>query len=243
MRRLAYALAATVLGSGCVVDNGNPNGGAIFYWAFSTDTLGDVGQFGPPLSSGTLDCATAGVMTVAVSLDGGSSFTSFPCVGSGDVPGIWFQNEVPGTYSYVVEGLRGGLVVYGKSGSVTIPSGADAQVDARMTASYWDVVVPYTTPSCLAGDVFSFYVDDAASPYATFYSSGQGPNPNITIPCATSGSFTIPSLPSGQYTSEWALYDSTNTLVYRSCVFGFTQASTFSPTISPPVPVDATTCP
>lgn len=236
MRRLAYALAAAVLGSGCVVDNGNPNGGAIFYWGFHTDQLANVGDFGVT-SSAIADCATAGVTTVAVSLDGGSTFASFPCVGSGDVPGIWFQNEMPGTYAYVLEGRRGGLTVYDASGSVTIPSGADASVDVRLSALYWDVVMPFTTPGCLTGDVFSFYVDDAVSPFATFYSSGQGPNPAITIPCATSGSFTVPSLPSGPYDSEWALYDASNVLVHRSGVIGFTQSSTGS-TVTATFPVD-----
>jgi hypothetical protein len=242
MRRLALALAAAVLGSGCIVTNDVPaQGGVIFYWGFESDQLGNFGDFGNT-PTGFADCATAGVNQVRVSVDGGASFDTFNCSGADGTPGIWFQGMSPGTYAWVVRGLRGGVPVYEASGNVAVPAGADAIQDVRLSALYYDVVMGYTTLGCVAGDYLGFYVDPASAPNAPVYSSAEGPNPALAIPCATSGTFVAPSIAPNAYVTEWALYQANHALVSRSCPIGFTQLGNASVQVSP-IPIDLATCP
>jgi hypothetical protein len=245
MRRLALALAVATLGSGCIVSDVPPDGGVIFYWAFESDQLGNVGDFGYTTGA-TADCARAGVNEIDVSVDAGATFQTFACVGSGDAPGIWFQGMAPGTYGYVLRGYRGtgtGAVrVYEASGNVLVYGGSDTTQEVRLSALYYDVVMGYTTPGCVAGDYLGFYLDPASAPNAPVYSSAEGPNPALAIPCATSGTFVAPSIPPNGYVTEWALYQSNHALVWRSCPIPFTQLANSSVQVSP-ILVDLATCP
>jgi hypothetical protein len=239
MKKTALTLALAMLGTGCIFTDESQPGGIIFYWTFSSDQYGDIGDWSSG-ESGAVVCATAGVDVVRVWLGGDSQ--DFDCADSlNDVAGIWYQGLPPGRYDYELWGYRGADVVYDTTGTVDVHDGQDREALVRLGARYWDVRMPVATPGCVAGDYFSFEVETSDG-LELVYSSGQGPNPPITVPCATSFEFVVPSLASGAYRTEWALYDVNDVLVTRSCLVPFTQASDTS-TVTSTIPVDALTCP
>ncbi|HSN92162.1 MAG TPA: hypothetical protein VLS93_13105 [Anaeromyxobacteraceae bacterium] len=237
MNRMALALALATLGTGCVVSE--PTGGIIFYWTFSSDQYGNIGTFAPGESAAVV-CGTAGVDVVGVQL--GSDYQEYNCIGGNDVAGIWRQGLSTGRYDYDLYGYRGTDPdpVYHATGVVDVYDGQDTEALVRLSALYWDVVMPVTTPTCYAGDYFSFTVE-TSSGLTRVYSSGQGPNPAIYVPCATSFDFIVPSLRLGSYRTEWALYDVSDVFAYRSCFVPFTQSGSYS-TMTSTIPVDARSC-
>jgi hypothetical protein len=237
MNRMALALALATLGTGCVVTDDEP-GGIIFYWTFSSDQYGPIGDWSPGESAAVV-CGTAGVDVVRVWL--GGSYQDYGCIGSNDVAGIWLRALAPGRYYYELWGYRGSELVYDAAGVVDVYEGQDREALVRLNALHWDVRMPVTTPTCLAGDYFLFDVETSDG-LERVYSSDLGPNPPIFLPCDTSFDFVVPSLSSGTYRTEWFLYDADDLFVYRSCFIGFTQSGSFS-TLTSTVPVDVTSCP
>ena len=111
----ALALAAIVGGQGCVVTtNSCPSnqGDVIFRWNFG---------------SGQLDCTSAGIDTVRITID--QQVTDAPCIGSNGVEGITLQNFVAGTYSWTAQGYNGA------STSVTVFAGVTSTQNFSLVAA------------------------------------------------------------------------------------------------------------
>lgn len=123
MNRLALALAVSVLGTGCIVtddDVVSGEGSIVVYWtSFARHAPAVQGGFiyydditdpsyTPP--AGDADCPEAGVDFVRVTPPGGAPFT-VRCVFAGE-QGVQIDRLPAGSHDFVLEGLRGGFVLY-----------------------------------------------------------------------------------------------------------------------------------
>jgi hypothetical protein len=240
MTRAAALVATVALASGCLIESRPPEGSVAIYWTFWSQTMGNIGAFTDPATS---VCTLAAVRDLRITLTtpAGDMLrpSNGPCITANDVPGAAFDGLEVGTWSYYLEGRRGGDTVFVKAGSFVVRDGERTIEDARAASGFWDVVASYTTTTtaCGAGDRVKFDLIDTATLAVTFSTDDARVNPPVEVPCA-SGTFTIPSVASGAYAfSDWIHVDAAGLAKgYNTCRPHWTQASTSSSS----VPVDVT---
>ncbi len=199
MNRIVLALAAAVLGTGCIVTNSSPGDGGCggsyltVTWDF-TDANGATAR----------TCATASVSNVPVTgvdvLVDGNYVTQAPMActyyGTSPIP------VAAGVHDVMVEGLdANGYIVSRDRFNATVPSCGDLTAAAHPAEGY--VNLNYTTPNGVAGDYLWFSVSDlsfspkvpvavvdGASSYAQ-QTTYAWPN-DVVFP-----------LPLGDYTLDW----------------------------------------
>jgi hypothetical protein len=127
MRRIALALAAAVLGSGCIVTDSSPGYGDLnVYWEFVRTKIatGYPTVLYDPVDqapTGTGSCVESGVDTVRVTFPDGS-FIDWDCRHQG-VQGVTAQQVPAGSYSVRVTGYRGANALYDSTQTVSVPDG------------------------------------------------------------------------------------------------------------------------
>lgn len=242
MRR-AILIAAVVLGSGCVVQSSPTLGSATLYWSFWNSAL--LGNFGSITDTAAQVCGKAGVNQLDITLISPSGVaqpvSTGPCVTANGVPGTVFLDLSPGTWDYKIEGFRAGVLVFSEDSRVTagaapfvVNAGADAVVDTRPRAIYWDVQLNFTVPSCIATDTIEFNASDTT--YGVLYSTDLGrTNPPVRVGCLAPASMVIPSVPpavtgvsSGSYVlGNVRQLDKNGAVVnYPSCIPHWVQGAT-----------------
>jgi hypothetical protein len=138
MRRLALLLAASVLGTGCIVTDSTTGAGDIYlYWDFAkhapaqttttTHTTDGFVWYDTNLQAGRFDrvCAESRVDTVRVIAANGA-FQDYDCVidnGATGVQGIWIQAAPSGTNRIRLVGYRGGVALYDSTFDINVASG------------------------------------------------------------------------------------------------------------------------
>jgi hypothetical protein len=240
MRNAASLVAAVVLASGCLIEARPPEGSVAIYWTFRSQTMAIIGAATDPA---TLVCTLAAVQDVRITLTtpAGDMLrpSNGPCIPRNDVPGAAFDGLEPGRWGYFLEGLRGGVTVFEKSGTFVVHEGERTIVEPDPRPGppngFWDVVASYTTTGCSAGDRLKFDLIDTATLATTFSTDDAQVNPPVEVPCA-SGTFTIPSVKPGTYAfSDWVHVAADGTAKgYATCREGWIQANSASTTFPPP---------
>jgi hypothetical protein len=181
MKRLAFALAAAVLGAGCHPSNPPPppSGTLDLGWSFVRTLNDGVG------TQVTYHCNTPGlgIDTVVVSANG--SPLALPCAdNAGDGAGVQLA---PGTYTIDVTAYRGGsggvALFSGRFGSVNVFVNAITQLPAPLDAVFGPLQInvlfkelngaPIVPNACGSGTVdnYSFHLVDSVG--TSVYSSGN----------------------------------------------------------------------
>lgn len=245
--RLATTLIAVALGSGCILQTNTDTGRVNFYWTFWSQSLDDIGAFTDPA---TPICTRAGVDDVRIRLTTPSGATPYPldwpCINPEDVPGAAYDGLEAGTWSWALEARRGGVTVFGASGTFEARDGERAVVLTRATPPpvNWDVTTSYTAPSCAAGDRLDFdlIATSGGARVKVFSTRDALVNPPVSLPCGA-GAFTIPSVAPGPYElSDWVQVDASGAPVaYGTCRPSWTQPNDTS--VSLAVTVSASTPP
>ncbi len=130
MKRLALLLAATVLGTGCIVvdDDPVPSGRLDVTWSFVRTKY--------DLSTVNYGCARAGVDSVTLSFSRGGSRT-FACA-----PGGASQVSVEaGSQSVTVTGYRGAVPLYSSQFTVNVPQNGTAPLAAAVYGIPGDMTI------------------------------------------------------------------------------------------------------
>jgi hypothetical protein len=129
MKRVAWLMAAAAV-AGCGTSTNSPPGSMTLYWAFQDGAGNGYGNY-TPANSG---CAAAGIDHVAIALNNVDQ-GDFPCEDTATgTPGIQFARLAPGTYTVILDGLRGGDLIYSSSYSLVVISNADVSQDAVLQA-------------------------------------------------------------------------------------------------------------
>lgn len=254
--RGATLIAVAALASGCLIQQDKNTGRADLYWTFWSQSLGKIGA---ATDTGTSVCTRAAVEQVRVTLSTPAGDllapSTGPCIAVNDVPGAAFTGLQPGTWHYFLEGLRGGVKVYEAVGAFDAVNGQPVIVEVNATppSGSWDVNVTFTTGPCAPGDRLDFDLFETTSGTKVFSTRDGTVNPPIDLPCASSGSFTIPSVAAGQYEfSDWVhvAADGVTPAQYGVCRPSWTQPATgnkavsVAVTASMPPPADNTgNCP
>src|SRR5512134_3873347 len=128
MRRIALALAAAVLGSGCIITDTDDlgYGDVILYWEFVRTRIapGYPTVLYDPVDqapTGTGACIDSGVEVMRITFPDGS-FVDWDCLYAG-VQGVTVQQVPEGSHTIRVTGYRGGYALYEASQTVTAVSG------------------------------------------------------------------------------------------------------------------------
>ena len=231
MRRAAILVTAVALASGCLIESRPPEGSVAIYWTFWSQSLGNIGAF---TDAATPICTQAAVHDVRITLTtpAGDVLRSSngPCITSNDVPGAAFNGLELGTWGYLLQGRRGGVTVFEKSGTFVVRDGERTIEDARALPldGLWDVAVAYTTGLCAAGDRLKFELIDTggATRVVAFSTDDAVINPLVDVPCEHTQPFTIPAVPPGSYEfTDWVHVTSAGTPVaYSQCRPAWTQA-------------------
>jgi hypothetical protein len=136
MKRLALALAAAVLGTGCSGSHHAPaTGSALLYWDFVRTAPAQAGgavTYDATLTGTGTVCPQSDVDTVTVDAPGVAQI-SVPCVYSG-VQGVTVSNVLAGSNVIRVRGWRQGVAVYDDTFTVDVIAGNNAPA-----GSYLDV--------------------------------------------------------------------------------------------------------
>jgi hypothetical protein len=232
VRSATPIVVALALVSGCLIQQDKKTGRADFYWTFWSQSLAKIGA---ATDTGTSVCTRAAVEQVRITLATPAGElvapSTGPCIAVNDVPGAAFTGLEPGRWGYYLEGLRGGTKVYEALGSFDAVNGQPVLVEVNATApsGSWDVNVAFTTGTCAPGDRLDFDLFETTSGTKVFSTRDGAVNPPIDLPCASSGSFTIPSVAAGQYRfSDWVRVaaDGVTPLQYSECRPTWTQPST-----------------
>jgi len=190
MKRLALALAAAFLGSGCTVTPDRCTGTVSLQWDFQ---LAD-----GTVPTGTVNavCMAAGVAYVDVFMDG-QPVDSFFCTDGGAT----IVDVASGLYFMTVEGVdAGGVIRYREEFDLDARSCADPLIATRPAAGSVDL--NYSLPGNVCGATPSylwFALRDAATGHLHPESVDAANDPHrYTCP----GNVIVP-LPAGRYTLEW----------------------------------------
>jgi hypothetical protein len=129
MKRFAWMIAAAAV-AGCGSSTSSPPGTMTLYWAFQ-DGVGTVyGDY----TAGNSGCDVAGIDHVGITLNSVDQ-GAFPCEDStSGTPGIQFARLAPGTYTVILDGLRGGDLIYSRAYTLSVVSNADVSQDAVLQA-------------------------------------------------------------------------------------------------------------
>jgi hypothetical protein len=237
MRPAAILVTAVALAAGCLIESSPPEGSAAIYWTFWSQSLGNIGAF---TDAATPICTQAAVHDVGITLTtpAGDDLraSNGPCITANDVPGAAFNGLELGTWGYLLQGRRGGVTVFEKSGTFVVRDGERTIVDeapggsrARALDGRWDVAVAYTTGACAAGDRLKFELIDTggATRVVAFSTDDAVINPLVDVPCEHTQPFTIPAVPPGSYElTDWVHVTSAGTPVaYSSCRPAWTQTA------------------
>lgn len=137
MKRLALVLAATVLGTGCVVTTEEPTGEATFSWRFRDFDGYVAGNW----TAGDNGCGTAGITEVDLELFDGPTrvfFHTYACSEGGtNLPRGGVVGLREGVHDYRLTGYRLSSPVFEGVGSVSISAAVPADVAATL-----DVLTP-----------------------------------------------------------------------------------------------------
>jgi acyl-CoA synthetase (AMP-forming)/AMP-acid ligase II len=196
MKRIALALAAAALSTGCVVHNNPPAcndpGNIIFYWKFTSAT------------GATLNCAQAGVDTVRIDIDGQTTWVG--CVGPNGVEGITLNTFKAKDYPFSIYGMAGGggthdgTTLFMEQATATVKACTNTTVNAALAATGADLVIYFKfagQTGCPTGVEKVHYNLVAANDPNTSLSSGD-------VTCAGSNNgFTVPGLPFANYSMRW----------------------------------------
>ncbi len=223
MKRLALAIAATVLGSGCIVTSDHCDRTITTDWAFTY--WSDAGAGAWVMNAG---CASAGVSTVDVWMNG-QFVDNLPCLSGG----ITITGVPRGTHTIDVEGLASnGAILYRDSFSVSADSCGDHSVPASPAEGFMNV--DYTAAGgCTSSPCFLWLSvhDDIANQLAVAYSASGG---------ATTFQYpndVVLRLAAGTYSLDWMQLVSSGTEVARACVLptfqvAGAQTSLLSPAVA-----------
>jgi len=171
MKRLAVVLAASLLGTGCIVSDDSGLGTVNLYWDFARHAPAQQGGFlfyDEDLSgTGDQSCDQSAVESVRVVPPVGGA-VDVTCV-FGGVQGITFFDMPDGAQPFRVTGYRGGITVF--DSSVTVSVRSDAVTDAVID------VVGVSAPLDLFGDLAT-----GVPPAEQFYlTCAEASNPDITF--------------------------------------------------------------
>lgn len=245
---LSVLAAVLSLSAGCLFEADPPSGSVAIYWSFWSQTLGEIGDV--EADGATAICTEAAVDDVRITLTNPAGDlrrpSTDPCIGPGDVPGAAFDGLAPGTWGYLLEARRGGVVVFEAAGAFGIGDGARTIPDVRAAPrdGHWDVVVNgYTTAGCAPGDRLRFdLLDTGGAARVAFSTDDGGVNPPVVVPCEAAGPVTIPSVPPGTYRfSDWVHVDAAGAVEkgYSTCRPAFTQADDGNTVLTTPIDVTA----
>lgn len=232
---LAFALAA-VVASGCIIETGGNQGDVKLYWSFWHSPL--LGDFGGLSATATEVCARAGVEEIEITLTDPAGdvreTVSGRCITSKDVPGARFVDLEAGTWDYYIAGLRGGIPVFHDWGSFPIYEGEEWTEDAGMEAIHSDLRIDYSAETCPSGARIDFDLYAAGDLVDPVYSTRNGPNPPVSVPCGTlPKAWIIPSVPAGTWAfGQWVLSDAGTAVAWSDCSPTWTQSAFASSTVS-----------
>jgi hypothetical protein len=225
----AVVAVAVALVSGCI-ETRPPEGSAAVYWTFWSPSMNEIGDVLG--DTATSICTRAAVDELRIDLSGpspedGERYAG-PCIAAYDVPGAAFDRMPTGTWRYTLKALRGGVEVFTATGELEVVDGERTIVDvrARPPDGHWDASFTYATTGCVEGDRVRFDLVDSATQAKAFSTDDAGVNPPVTVPCAHTGPFTIPSVPPGTYqSSDWVQVDATGTVErhFSTCRPSWTQ--------------------
>ncbi len=190
MKRIIPALAAVVLGSGCVVTADPCDGTLTVDWQQFRDANNAVWSY----------CYSAGVSTVDVYVDGAAPY-SVPCTD--------YSMVIPaaeGTHSVVVEGLdAGGYILYRDSfPSASVACNMDTPVNSTPSEGYFDIAYTVTSGTCssYSPSYVWFSIHDWTTQNTTWNSVGSGSSdPAYYGMCSYYGDLLL-RLPAGSYTLD-----------------------------------------
>jgi len=188
MKRLALVLAASVLGTGCVVVDDDSCARSTFTvdWHFQ--------RFDGSAPTG---CGAAGVEWVDVFLNGAPVGSSFPCTNNSVV-----ITDVPsGSHALTVEGIDfAGRIAY--RDELTVQTNGCGNRFVASFPSEGTVNLDYTSPGCIASPCFLWFsvFDEIANTTAAAVS--------VTSPASVKDDYPYPNdvvirLATGAYTLEW----------------------------------------
>ena len=241
MRRFALALAATVLGTGCISSTTTdlpptPSGTATFFWQFRDFTGAIAGDY----TATHPGCSAAGVTDVRVTVFSGNVVDlKLPCQDpTNGLPGAVTDPIAAGTWSYTLTAYRLQDPVFSVDGVVTIQANADIPVDTTLSVVTPAPLTLYyflggsATPTCSA-QAGGFVYPITSVEYELWDSPssvGQPGHSPISIAagssalaCSTvSNGFTIPGLTAGgqyylRYLEAWSTSYSGTTPVFGIC--------------------------
>lgn len=222
-RAFLLPLAAATVLSGCIVaadphDPYNPPvctalGAANFYWRFQDGRGGLHGNF----TSTNPGCFDAGVDGIDVIVDGVRRQVN--CVErdqSGNLsPAIQMANLTEGRHAWTIEAYRGNEQVYATGGTVFVPCGSSADVDATLQALTPQSMVIYYS---FAGNGSSCPPGVASMGY-WLYAGTSLVSSSSSFPCdqASLGFTTPQQLPFGNYDAVLEAYDRFGNALYVNC--------------------------
>lgn len=252
MTRIALALAAAALVSGCTIQTNPKSGSAVIYWSFwETQSHG---TFGSESATASEVCGQAAVEQITITLVDPRGDTLTPvtdwCVTSNDVPGAVFDGLEPGDWHYFIDGFRGGILVFTDYRAFTITAGNETVVDSTLMGVYWDLELDFTVPTCIASDTVELDLYDVGFGTRVYSTYAGTPNPPVAVSCVGPATLVIPSLPpavsgksSGSYKILNLVQAASNgtALHYPSCIPNWTQPSTANEVLA--VTIDSATAP
>jgi hypothetical protein len=207
MKRFALiGLTSLIAGLGCGESTNSSSAAITFYWRF---TGGQLQAFGDGTQNNP-GCAQAGVDSVHVIIADPSGRTVVDHVVDcedpvGHVPGVQYTITpvLSGNYGWTLDGLRGGTSVYGVNGLAVLLPNQNTVIDppAVLDALYADAIIAYdqdcTGISRIATTLYDYDAQSGTVSTTPAYSTDLGPNPAISVACGST--FTVPSLPTGDY--------------------------------------------
>jgi hypothetical protein len=219
MKRIAFAAAAALLGTGCISSSSPPppppqvTGDVALFWQFRDYDGHVAGDFGVTDSG----CGTAGVTDVDVAVYRGAArvlFENFTCEGGG-YPSALVTLPV-GDYTYSITAYRLADPVFYGEGSVTAMEGM--RMDGYTTLDVYDTVLPLTLYYTLNGN---FTCGGTSTIYLRMWTDATRTISvaNADVPCGSPYGFTLPSNePVGTYYVEWfQAIDAGNVARYERC--------------------------
>lgn len=234
-------LAGALLSAGCLIETGADLGGVDLYWSeWHSELLGDFGGY-----TSDAVCPVAGVDAIEITLVDPAGDVREPVTRSCTTPngaaGIAFRDLEAGDWQYGVAAYRGGELVFSDPPpgdpwpSFSVENGETTVADARLVARYFDLQVDYQAEGCPSGGRIDFDLYATGDLENPVYSTRNGPNPPVTVPCdVLPKAWVIPSVPGGTCAfGEWIQYDADGTEVgWSDCSPTWPQSSLASSTVS-----------
>lgn len=234
-------LACALLSAGCLIETGGDLGGVDLYWSrWHSVLLGDFGGY-----TAAAVCPVAGVDAIEITLVDPAGDVREPVTRSCSTPngaaGIAFRDLEAGDWQYSVAAYRGGERVFSDPPpgdpwpSFLVEDGETTVADARLAAIHFDLQIDYVAESCPAGGRVDFDLYATGDLVDPVYSTRDGPNPPVTVPCSTlPASMVIPSVPAGAWAfGQWIQTDAGGLEVgWSDCSPTFTQSAFASSTVA-----------